>query len=100
MIKYLEKEEDFAELTKNRCLVDFYADWCGPCRMLGEVIENLSSERNNIDVIKVNTDKFGELSRKMGIMSIPALFIMEDGKEVRKNVGYMTLDELKKFIEN
>ena len=99
MIKYLEKEEDFKELTKGRCLVDFYADWCGPCRMIGEVIEELVKENENLTVIKVNTDKFAEISLKMGVMSIPALFVMENGVEVKKAVGYKTLDDLKEFIK-
>ena len=99
MIKYLEREEDFKELTRGRCLVDFYADWCGPCRMIGEVIEELIKEDSNLTIIKVNTDKFSEISLKMGEMSIPALFLMEDGKEIKKTVGYKTLDELKEFIK-
>lgn len=66
--------ENFDEIIKNRVLVDFYADWCGPCKMLGPVLEKV----NDIDIIKVNVDMYGELSRKYGIMSIPCLILFED----------------------
>ena len=99
MIKFLEKEEDFIELTKEKCLVDFYADWCGPCRMLGEVLDELVLENKEFTVIKVNTDKFSKIALDMGVMSIPALFLMENSKVIKKSVGYKSLDELKDFIK-
>lgn len=98
MIKYLEKEEDFKELTKQKCLVDFYAEWCGPCRMLADILEDLQKE-SDITIIKVDTDKFPEMSLKMGIMSIPTLVVMEDSKEINKKIGYATLEELKDLIK-
>lgn len=98
MIKHLENEKDFESLTKERCLVDFYADWCGPCKMMGSLLEELESELS-IPVIKVNTDKFNELSAKIGIMSIPTLIIMENSKEVKKNVGFLSKDDLIEFIK-
>ena len=79
MIKYLENENEFEELTKKRCLVDFYADWCGPCKMMGMTLENMK-DTINIPIIKVNTDKFPNLSAKLGIMSIPTLIIMDNNQ--------------------
>ena len=99
MIKYLKKDDEFESLTKKRCLVDFYADWCGPCQMLGTVLESYSKEKESLDIVKVNTDEFNELALNMGIMSIPALFIMENGKVEKKTVGFMSLEELKDFIK-
>jgi thioredoxin 1 len=98
MIKYLEKEEDFKELTETKCLIDFYADWCGPCRMLGEVLLEFE-KTNDLPVIKINTDKFNELSLKFGVMSIPCLFLMEKGEVLKKNIGYISLDELNEFVK-
>ena len=88
--------ENFDEIIKNRVLVDFYADWCGPCKMLGPVLEKV----NDIDIIKVNVDMYGELSRKYGIMSIPCLILFEDGKEIKRNLGFISEDKIREFIKN
>ena len=96
MIKYLEKESDFQELTKEGLvLVDFYADWCGPCKMLGEELEKL----DDIDIIKVNTDSFMDIALKHGVMSIPALFLYKDGNIIKNNVGYLNYGELVNFVK-
>lgn len=98
MIKHLEKTDNFEELTKQKCLLDFYADWCGPCHMMGEVLEKMDSELN-IPVIKINTDVFDELSMKFGVMSIPTLILMEDNKELKKSIGFKSEDDIKEFIK-
>jgi len=92
------ENDDFKILTSNRCLVDFYADWCGPCQMIAKELETLSYERTDLDIIKVNTDKFQTLALKMGVMSIPALFIMENGEVIEKHTGFMTKDEIINFV--
>ena len=83
--------EDFDSLIKKRVLVDFYADWCGPCKMLGPVLEKLDS----IDVIKINVDNFGDLAKKYGVMSIPCVILFEDGKEIKRNIGFMNETKVK-----
>ncbi len=94
MIKYLEN--NFEEEIKNKkILVDFYADWCGPCRMMGNVLEKF----DDIEILKVNVDKFSDLSQKFGVMSIPTLILFENGKVVRNNVGLMSEEELRDFIK-
>ncbi len=68
-------------------LIDFYADWCGPCRMVGPIVEEIAAERPDIKVCKVNVDAEGELAEQFGIMSIPALVVMKEGKIVNQSVG-------------
>lgn len=95
MIKYLEKEEDFNNLMQNRVLVDFYADWCGPCKRLGTILEEI----NDIDILKVNVDLFQNISNKYGVMSIPTIIIFDKGNEIKKSIGFKTKNELLEFIK-
>lgn len=94
MIKYLKEENFDDEIKDGVVLVDFYADWCGPCKMLGQVLEAIE----DINILKVNTDEFEELSMKYGVMSIPTIILFKDGKEVAKNVGFMAKEELEEWI--
>ena len=95
MIKYLEKESDFKGIiSKGIWIVDFYADWCGPCKMLGEVLES-----TDYNILKVNTDNFQDLSFSFGVMSIPTLIIFKDGKEVNKSIGFISKEELDKIMD-
>ena len=99
-MKYLAKEDKFKELIKEgKILVDFYADWCGPCQMLTPILEQLEKKNKEIKVIKVNTDEFMELANEYKIMSIPALKLFENGKLIKETVGYMSLEELEDFIK-
>ena len=95
MIKYLEKEEDFNNIIQNRVLVDFYADWCGPCKRLGTILEEIDT----IDVLKVNVDLFQNISNKYGVMSIPTIIIFDKGNEIKKSIGFKTKNELLEFIK-
>ena len=81
-------------------VVDFFANWCGPCRMLGPVLEDLSSSRNEVKVVKVDVDEEEDLARRFGVMSIPALFLFKDGKQVGNRVGFMPLSELENWINS
>ena len=94
MIKYLESNFN-DEIKDKRILVDFYADWCGPCRMMGSALENI----NDIEILKVNVDKFPELAQTYGIMSIPNLIIFENNKQVKSHIGFMNEDEIKEFVK-
>lgn len=68
-------------------LLDFWAEWCGPCRMMSPVVDEISEERSDIKVGKINVDEQQELAAKFGIMSIPTLVVMKEGKIVNQSVG-------------
>ena len=68
-------------------LVDFWASWCGPCKMLSPVIDEIAGERDDINVGKVNVDEQPELAQKYGVMSIPTVLVIKGGEEVNKSVG-------------
>ena len=97
------KEEEFEEkVLKNskKVLVDFYADWCGPCRMLSPIIEEIAKENDEYEFVKVNVDDCPDVSRKYGIMSIPTLIVFENGVEKKKTLGFHSLDEVKGFLKD
>ncbi|MBQ4634648.1 MAG: thioredoxin [Bacilli bacterium] len=97
-MKIVTKEDNFNELIKeNLVLVDFFANWCGPCKMLTPHLEELSEEFN---VLKVDVDEHEELARHYGIMSIPTLLLFKDGELIDKKVGYQELAELKAWLNS
>ena len=83
--------------VNKKVIVDCYADWCGPCRMLGPVIEEVASELNNCDFYKLNVDENNEIPRRYGIMSIPTILIFDSGELKEQLVGFRNKEEL---IEN
>ncbi len=95
MVKHLENKEEFANIiSKGTILVDFYADWCGPCKMLAPILEDIDF----VDVLKVNVDSFPDIASSFGVMSIPTLILFKDGKETKKEIGFRNMDEIKKMI--
>lgn len=94
MIKHLENEDFNKEIKEKRVLVDFYADWCGPCKMMGKVLEDV-----DFDILKVNVDTHSDLAKEFGVMSIPTLILFEDGKAVKKSIGFMVKDDLEDFLK-
>lgn len=91
--------ESFDELINDELvIVDFYADWCGPCRMLSPIIEEVACEQN-IKLVKVNVDKHEDLAKKYGIMSIPTVIIFKNGKETNKHIGLLSKEDLLEFIK-
>ena len=89
------KGEDFDTLvSKGNFLIDFYADWCGPCKMLGSVLETIS----DIEIIKVNVDEYPQLAHRFKIMSIPHLKFFSDGKEIDQIVGFVDKETIEEKI--
>ncbi|MBR7112010.1 MAG: thioredoxin [Clostridia bacterium] len=68
-------------------LLDFYADWCGPCRMIAPVLDEIAAEHPEYKICKVNVDENGELAEKFGVMSIPSLFVLKNGEVVNQTMG-------------
>ena len=80
---------DSVKASEKVVLIDFYADWCGPCRMVSPIVDAIAEEHPEYLVCKVNVDEQGELAQAFGVMSIPTLAIMKDGKVVSKQAGAM-----------
>ena len=91
-------KDNFDEVVNRELvLIDFYADWCGPCKMLTPNLEKLE-KTNGILVKKVNVDNSRELAKKYGVMTIPTLILFSNGSELKRHVGFSTVEELEKFI--
>ncbi len=81
-------------ISEKKVLLDFWAPWCGPCRMVVPIVEEIADERPDIKVGKVNVDEEAELASQFGIMSIPALVVIENGKIVNQAMGARPKDEI------
>lgn len=100
MIKELNNENFDEEIKNDLVLVDFYAVWCGPCKMMHPVIEEIVNLHHDVKVIKIDVDKHGDLARKYGVMSIPTLILFKNGQIVEKNIGFTANDILNDWIKN
>ena len=94
----IKSVKEFDEvIQQDKVIVDFYAEWCGPCRMLSPILEKVSKELE-LDTYQVNVDELVDVARRYGIMSIPTVMIFSKGEEAEKHVGFMKEEELKKFV--
>ena len=80
-------------------LVDFYADWCGPCKMLSPIVDEVAKEMSEIKVVKVNVDEAQDLAMNYQVMSIPTLVVIKGGKEVKRSVGLIDKSEIKNLVK-
>ena len=98
MITYL-KDESFEEIIKEgKVLVDFYANWCGPCQSLATELEKVIEEEKDLKIIKIDVDIHEEIARAHKVMSIPTILLCNNGEIVKKQVGYLDKDELLTWI--
>lgn len=95
----LGNEENFNELiSKDLVLVDFFATWCGPCRMLGPVLDEIANDRSDFDIVKIDIDESSDLARQYGVMSVPTLILFKNGTPVAKATGYLPKEPIMDWI--
>lgn len=93
-MKNLNRETFDNEVGSGTVLVDFFAEWCGPCKMLSPILHEVEDERTDVKICKVNIDDNFELAKAYKVMSIPTMIIFKDGKESARIVGYCSKDEI------
>jgi len=94
MFKKLNAKNFESEISNGTVLVDFYADWCGPCKMIAPIIEEIANECNDIIVGKINVDDDTPIAIKYNVISIPTLIVFKNGQEIKRIVGYTTKENI------
>ena len=94
-----ENFEEEVLKADRKVLVDFYADWCGPCKMLAPIVEEVASEHEDLKVVRINIDNEESIAMDYQIMSIPTLVLIKDGKEVDRVIGYVQKKVIETMIE-
>ena len=88
------------EIKSGIVVVAFFATWCGPCKMLSPVMDEVESEITDVKFLKIDVDKEEELARRFSVMSIPTIIVFKDGKIMSQHVGFMTKDEIIEMINS
>lgn len=90
---------DVALSTKKTVLIDFYAEWCGPCKMMSLIIDRIANEKNDVIVAKVDVDEEPEIANAYSIQSIPTLVVLRDGKLLNKTIGYIPYESVIELLK-
>jgi len=91
---------DFISQATTPILVDFWAEWCGPCRMIAPVVEEVAAEyEGRLQVGKINVDENRDIAASLGVVSIPTLIVFKNGREMERTIGYRTKEELRRLLE-
>ena len=99
MIKHITTDTEFDEVINNGLvLVDFFATWCGPCKMLSPLLEEVAEENPNLLVLKIDVDEVGDLAARYGIQAIPTLMLFKNGQRIETRMGYQNKNQLVAFI--
>lgn len=99
MVKVIGSSEFQAEISKGVVVVDFYADWCGPCKMIAPIFSELAQEMTEVKFIKVDVDKSPDIANSYKVMSIPTIIVFKDGEEAEKIVGFKPKEGLAEIIQ-
>ncbi len=96
----VKNEQDFDQILKDNAavFVDFYADWCGPCKMVGPIVEELAGERTDIKFVKVNVDDNPEVAERFGIMSIPTMIFFKNGEVAAQTLGFQPKESIAQLL--
>ena len=99
MLLHINKVEEFENAIKEGVvLADFFATWCGPCKMLSPLLEEVANENPNITILKIDVDELGQLASRFGVQAIPTLVLFKNGQQVATKLGYQNKNQLLAFI--
>ena len=99
MIKYMENDSQFTEMvtnSKGKLVVDFFATWCQPCRMLGAILEQMQGD---IEIVKIDVDKCPLTARQYGVMSVPTIYFFNNGEDYDHRVGVLSAVEIEEILK-
>ena len=99
MVKIITEEDFNLEIKDGVVVVDFYADWCAPCKMLSPIVDEVAEENEDIKVVKINIDEVQDIAVEYQIMSIPTLVVIKNGKEVNRSVGVIDKSEILELVK-
>lgn len=99
-IVYANETNFEEEIKTGKVLLDFYADWCGPCQQLSPILENISKKRDDFKIIKIDVDNFQDIAGKYGVMSMPTLILLQDGNNIDQKIGLLNEEALLTWIDS